>query len=72
MALSSNQLAALVLTIHPLFTYTPSVVWALLSRQTEEAGIGVLGTPQLDSPSDTIGMPGYSATAIERVDAKTV
>ena len=72
MTVSSNQLAALVLTIHPVFTYTPSLAWALLSRQTEEGGIGVLGTPHLHGPSDTTGMLGYSATAIERVDAKTV
>jgi len=70
--LSPNQLAVLVLTIHPALVYTPFVTWALLSRQTEEAGIGTLGNPHMGSPEDATGLLGYSATAIARVDAKTV
>jgi hypothetical protein len=70
--LSPNQLAMLVLTIHPALAYAPFVAWALLSRQTEEAGIGTLGNPHLGSPEDAKGLLGYSTTAIERVDVKTV
>lgn len=70
--LSPNQLAILVLTIHPALVHTALVAWALLSRQTEEAGIGTLGNPHLDSPEDATGLLGYLATAIERVDEKTV
>jgi len=70
--LSPNQLAVLVLTIHPVLVYAPFVTWALLSRQAEEAGIGNLGNPHLDNPEDATGLLGYSATVIERVDVKTV
>jgi hypothetical protein len=69
---SPNQLAILLLSIHPALAYTPFVAWALLSRQTEEAGVGVLGSPHMDAPEDATGLMGYSATAVERVDAKTV
>ena len=70
--LSPNQLAVLVLTIHPALVYTPFVAWALLSRQTEEAGIGALGNPHLDNLEDATGLLGYSVTAIERVNTKAV
>jgi len=70
--LSPNQLAILVLSIHPALVYTPFVAWALLSRQTEDAGIGALGSPHADTAEDATGLLGYSATAVERVDSKTV
>ena len=70
--LSPNQLAVLVLTIHPALMYAPFVAWVLLSRQAEETGIGTLGNPHPDTPEDATGLLGYSATAIERVDVKTV
>ena len=69
---SPNQLAVLMLSIHPALVYTPFVAWALLSQQTEEAGIGALGNPHLNTPEDGTGLLGYSATAIERVDTKSV
>ena len=68
---SPHQLALLVLSIHPALVHAPFVAWALLSRQTEEAGIGTLGSPHLDTPEDATGFLGYSATAVERVDTKT-
>ena len=68
---SPNQLAILVLSIHPALAYTPFVAWALLSQQAEEAGIGTLGNVQMDTPEDATGLLGYSVTAVERVDAKT-
>ena len=70
--LSPNHLAILMLSIHPALVYTPLVAWAILSRQTEEAGIGALGSPHLDTPEDATGLLGYSATQIERVDPKTI
>jgi len=72
MRISPHQLALLVLSIHPGLVYAPFVAWALLSRQTEEASIGALGNPHLDTPEDATGFLGYSAVAIERIDAKTV
>jgi hypothetical protein len=66
-----NQLATLVLSTHPALVYAPFVAWALLSRQTEEAGIGTLGSPHPDTPEDATGLLGYLATAVERVDART-
>ena len=67
---SPNQLAVLMLSIHPALVHTPFVAWALLSQQTEEAGIGTLGNPHLDTLEDATGLLGYSAVAVERVDAK--
>jgi len=69
---SPHQLALLVLSIHPALVYAPFVAWALLSRQTEEAGIGTLGSPHLDIPEDATGLLGYSVVAVERVDTETV
>ena len=60
-----------MLTIHPTLVYAPFVDWALLSRQTEEAGTGTLGNPHSDSIEDATGLLGYSVAAVERVDAKT-
>jgi len=69
---SPNQLALLMLSIHPGLVYAPFVAWALLSRQTEDAGIGALGSPRLDTPEDATGLLGYSVIAVERVDTKAV
>ena len=69
--ISPHQLALLVLSIHPALVYAPFVAWALLSRQTEEADIGTLGSPHLDTPEDATGLLGYSVIAVERVDMKT-
>ncbi|KAF9648314.1 hypothetical protein BDM02DRAFT_3187271 [Thelephora ganbajun] len=70
--LSPNQLAILVLSIHPALVHASLVTWALLSRQTEEAGVGTLGNPRLGSSEGATGLLGYSATGIERVGAKSI
>ena len=72
MRVSPHQLAVLVLSIHPALVYAPLAAWALLSRQTEEAGIGTLGNPHLDTLEDATGLLGYSVTAVERVNTNTV
>ncbi|EPT01986.1 hypothetical protein FOMPIDRAFT_1119374 [Fomitopsis schrenkii] len=70
-ALSPVLLARLVLAIHPVLTHAPFVAWALLSRQLEEAGVGVLGSPagsQGDTPEDKegTGLLGYRLVKVER------
>ncbi|KAG5728425.1 hypothetical protein E4T56_gene18957 [Termitomyces sp. T112] len=65
--LTSNQLARLFLTIHPSLAHAPFQAWALLSRQTEEAGLGELGTPSMSQDED-IGLLGYRVFAIKRLD----
>ena len=67
-----HQLAVLVLSVHPALVYAPFAAWALLSRQTEEAGIGTLGNPHSDTLEDATGLLGYSVTAVERVNTNTV
>ncbi|KAI0315297.1 AAA domain-containing protein [Amylostereum chailletii] len=68
-----GQLARLLLTLHPALAFSPFQAWALLSSRTEEAGLGLLGGPQstdADDPQD-IGLMGYRATSISRVDEHT-
>ena len=43
----------------------------MLSRRTEEAGLGELGTPSMTSVDEQIGLFGYRAIGIERVDGQT-
>ncbi|PPR05936.1 hypothetical protein CVT24_006658 [Panaeolus cyanescens] len=69
-SLSPAQLARLFLTIHPALVYAPFQAWAILSRQTEEAGLGELGSPSMSSVNENIGLFGYTATSIRRVDDK--
>lgn len=66
--LSSGQLARLFLTIHPSLIHAPFQAWAMLSRQTEEAGLGELGSPSMADPAEEIGLFGYRVTRIERED----
>ncbi|THH30493.1 hypothetical protein EUX98_g3701 [Antrodiella citrinella] len=70
--LSSSQLARLVLTIHPGLVGASFVVWAMLSRQLEEAGLGPLGSPALTGDSDHFGYLGYRIMRIERSSETTV
>lgn len=69
--LSPAQLARVVLSVHPALVYAPFQAWALLSRQLEDTGLGVLGSPSLDAAEDASGLLGYLATKIERIDEKT-
>ncbi|KJA23810.1 hypothetical protein HYPSUDRAFT_137004 [Hypholoma sublateritium FD-334 SS-4] len=70
--LSPNQLSRLFLTIHPALIYAPFQAWAILSRQTEESGLGQLGSPSMDSINEEIGIFGYSISANQRLDDTTV
>jgi len=68
--LTPAQLARLFLTIHPALIHAPLQAWAILSRQTKEAGLGELGSPSMSS-DEQIGLFGYCLASIERVDDKT-
>ncbi|KAJ7787351.1 hypothetical protein B0H14DRAFT_3505606 [Mycena olivaceomarginata] len=61
-ALSSSQLGRLMVVLNPALVYAPMQAWAILSRQTEETGLGALGSPV--SPDDEdgqgAGLLGYS------------
>jgi hypothetical protein len=64
--LSPAQLARLFLAIHPCLIYAPFQAWAMLSRQTEESGLGELGSPSMVDSAEDIGLFGYQVTQIER------
>ncbi|KAH8112896.1 AAA domain-containing protein [Phellopilus nigrolimitatus] len=66
--LTPEQLARVVLTLHPALLYAPFAGWAALSRQCEEAGLGPLGSPSGEAFGDGTGLLGYKATKIERID----
>ncbi|KAI0634180.1 AAA domain-containing protein [Trametes polyzona] len=66
--LSPEQLARLVLTLHPALIHSPFVAWAMLSHQLEDAGLGPLGSPNLSGDEDDAGLLGYRLVRIERVD----
>lgn len=69
--LSPSQLARLFLTIHPGLIHAPFQAWAILGRQTQENGLGELGSPSMTSANEEIGLFGYRVASIERVDDKT-
>ena len=66
--LTPAQLARLFLTIHPALIHAPLQAWAILSRQTKEAGLGELGSPSMSSVNEQLGLFGYYLISIERVD----
>ncbi|KDQ56692.1 hypothetical protein JAAARDRAFT_207783 [Jaapia argillacea MUCL 33604] len=68
--LSPGHLARLFLTIHPGLIHSPFSAWALLSRQTEEAGLGPLGSP---SPveGEELGLLGYRVSRVDRINERT-
>ncbi|TFK31838.1 AAA domain-containing protein [Crucibulum laeve] len=69
--LTPEQLARLVLTIHPGLIFASFQAWAILGRHTQEVGLGELGSPSMVSPNEQIGLFGYRVVSIERVDDKT-
>ncbi|KAG6857487.1 hypothetical protein H0H87_002112 [Tephrocybe sp. NHM501043] len=69
--LTPGELARLILTIHPALVHSSFQAWAVLSRQTSEAGLGELGTPSISSPDEEIGLLGYRVSAIKRLDEKS-
>lgn len=70
--LSPEQLAKLVLVLHPGLLYAPFVVWGLLSRQTEDAGLGPLGSPSLNGEDDESGLLAYRLAGIQRETERTI
>lgn len=69
--LTPVQLARLFLTIHPALIHAPFQAWAILSRQTKEAGLGELGSLSTSSIDEQFGLFGYHLASVERVDDKT-
>lgn len=69
--LSPSQLARLILAIHPGLIYAPLQAWALLSRHTDESGLGELGNPSMSNVGDFIGLFGYRIVEIVRIDECT-
>lgn len=67
-SLSSEQLARLVLSLHPALVHSPFIAWAMLSHQFEDFGLGPLGSPNLSGNEDDVGLLGYRLVRIERVD----
>ncbi|EPQ51988.1 hypothetical protein GLOTRDRAFT_132574 [Gloeophyllum trabeum ATCC 11539] len=66
-----RQLSRLFLTLHPALVYAPFQAWALLSQQTEEAGLGPLGSAAMtseDELSDDTGLFGFRAISITKAD----
>ncbi|KAJ7878415.1 hypothetical protein B0H13DRAFT_2279068 [Mycena leptocephala] len=70
-ALSPAQLARLVLTLHPALVFAPMRPWAILSRQTEEAGLGELGSPATADADEASGLLKYTLARIARVTPTT-
>lgn len=69
--LSPSQLARLFITLHPALIHSAFQAWAILGRQTQEAGLGELGSPSMVSPDERIGLLGYSISSIDRLDDRT-
>ncbi|KAF7762262.1 hypothetical protein Agabi119p4_8855 [Agaricus bisporus var. burnettii] len=66
-----SQLARLFLTLHPALGHSAFQAWAILSRHTQEAELGELGSPSMTSPDECIGLFGYTISRIERMDNQT-
>jgi hypothetical protein len=69
--LTPSQLARLFLILHPALGHSAFQAWAILSRQTQEAELGELGSPSMVSSDERIGLFGYTLSRIERIDDKT-
>ncbi|KAF7342156.1 von Willebrand factor A domain-containing protein 8 [Mycena venus] len=69
-ALSPHHLARLMVTLHPALISAPMQAWAILNRQTEEMGLGALGSPVSfddegdDREGEGAGLLGYTLTRI--------
>ncbi|KDR77148.1 hypothetical protein GALMADRAFT_246376 [Galerina marginata CBS 339.88] len=70
--LSPAQLSRLFLTVHPGLIHAPFQAWAILSRQTEESGLGELGSPSIASIDENIGLFGYHIAEIRRISDTNV
>ncbi|TFK52963.1 hypothetical protein OE88DRAFT_1733940 [Heliocybe sulcata] len=70
-SLTPRQLSRLFLSLHPALVYAPFQAWALLSQQTEEAGLGPLGSISATDEGgseDGLGFFGYRAVGISKSD----
>ncbi|KAI0772733.1 AAA domain-containing protein [Trametes elegans] len=66
--LAPEQLARLVLSLHPALIHSPFTAWAMLSGQFEDAGLGALGSPSTSGVEDDTGLLGYRLSRIDRTD----
>lgn len=69
--LTPSQLARLILTLHPALIHSTFQSWVILSRHTQEAGLGELGSPSMASPTEALGLFGYAISEVQRIDDKT-
>ncbi|KLO18907.1 hypothetical protein SCHPADRAFT_935748 [Schizopora paradoxa] len=70
--ISPEQLAMLMLSLHPALVNAPFMGWAALSRQTEEATLGELGSPSNFGINRVEGLFGYRAVESSRADESTI
>ena len=68
--LSPVQLGKLLLALHPALLHAPFAMWGMLSRQTEEAGLGPLESP--GGEGDAPGLLGYRLTSVLRQTERTI
>lgn len=66
------QLGKLMLALHPALMHAPFAMWAMLSRQTEEAGLGPLASPVAEGAHDDSGLLGYRLAGTQREDERTI
>lgn len=69
--LTPSQLARLFLTLHPILVHSAFQAWAILGRQTQEAGLGELGSPSMISNNECTGLLRYCISSIDRVNNTT-
>ena len=65
-------LGKLMLALHPALMHAPFAMWAMLSRQTEEAGLGPLASPVAEGAQDDTGLLGYRLAGVQRDGERTV
>ncbi len=65
--ITPSQLGQLFLMLHPALIHAPFQAWALLSAQTEDSGLGPLGSPSMMSE----GLLGYRLVSIKRTGEHT-
>ncbi|KAJ7628770.1 AAA domain-containing protein [Roridomyces roridus] len=71
--LSPIKLARLLLALHPALAVAPLQAYAILSRQTEEMGLGPLGSPaSTDDAAESTGLLGYTLSRITRLTPTSV
>ena len=70
--LNPTQLAKLLLAIHPGLLHAQFVAWAMLSKQTEDAGLGALGNLASNGQDDSTGFFGYRLVRTSRVTERTI